>query len=414
LINGRPAGQTPAYIQLIIAFGLARLGEADTAGELLGKAEADLRHQDEAHQILLKAFNYRITQALEGKPHTGSLPAELLESLNHVGRKCHYAVDRLRECSRILEPDQKIDPYRYWGARIDDFHKALAELTDLTDHQLQAERVQKMLREVPEGAKGHEQRIRVLRAGLEAAPRLGEEFAKQVLKDTVGAYDALPEPRGLPDLMGQAALLERALFVAAHFGCAEYVRPLVARFEKMLENQKGPDAVWALDSLAWQFFRGLRKLGMRDEVGRLASLTANTILQGQTVEAVNYKSLPHGVYALKGLLLAAACWYYLGRDRLAEAILQAARSMLQDDLHTREEKELACSYAVTVAQAPVEMAQERLKELCQRMHNLRDTYTTSSHFNVWQLEVVEAAVLAVVERTGLPPARQTVRPTLPA
>jgi hypothetical protein len=47
-----------------------------------------------------------------------------------------YVVDRLRQHSRVLEPEQKIDPYRYWGARISDFAKALAELTELIFRQL--------------------------------------------------------------------------------------------------------------------------------------------------------------------------------------------------------------------------------------------------------------------------------------
>ena len=37
--------------------------------------------------------------------------------------------------------------------------------------------------------------------------------------------------------------MERGMFVAAHFGLVEYVHPLVARFQRMLQSQKGPNAL---------------------------------------------------------------------------------------------------------------------------------------------------------------------------
>jgi hypothetical protein len=390
--------QTPAYVDLIFAFGLARLGEADAARLLLGRAQAVLGEKDDAHQFLLTAYKYRITQALDGKPHTGPLLADHMEYLEHMERLQRYVVDRLRRHARVLEPDQKIDPYRHWGARISDFDKALAELTDLTDRQELANRVQKLLRDVPKGAKGNEARARVLRAGLEAAPRVSEEFARQMLDQTIPAYDALPEARETAALVDQAAFLEKALFTAAHFDRIEHIHPLVERFRRMLQAQRhNPQAVQALDSLAGQCFRGLRKLGMRDEIDQLLGLMAEVILGGQELSAIDFRKLSHGPAALRALLHVAAGWYYFGRDRQAEPVLQTVRSLLlQNDLHPRDQTALACSYAMTVGQAPVEVAQKRLEEIFRQLKGVKDTYTTSSHFSVSQLDVVEAVVLAVV------------------
>src|SRR5262249_32014116 len=168
--------QTPAYVDLVFSFGLARLGETDAARDILSRARTALHGKDDAHRFRLNAFEHRIRQALDSTPHTGRLPNEQLEYLEQMERLLRYAVDRLRNHSRILEPDQRINPYRHWGARISDFEKALAELTDLTDRNELAARVDKLLRDVPKGAKGNEQKARVLRAGLEAAPRVGEDF----------------------------------------------------------------------------------------------------------------------------------------------------------------------------------------------------------------------------------------------
>jgi hypothetical protein len=389
--------QTPAYVDLIFAFGLARLGENDPARELLDRAKVALGGKDDAHTFLFSAFRHRVQQALEGKPHTGPLPNDQVEYLDHMERLARYVVDRLRKHSRILEPDQRINPYRHWGARISDFEKALADLTDLTDRNEIQTRVEKLLRDVPKGVKGNEQKARVLRAGLEAAPRVGEDFARKLLDQTIPTYDALPEPKELAILMEQSAFLEKALFVAGHFGRMEAVHPLVARFQRMLQTQRGPQALTVLNELAAQCFRGLRKLGMRDEIDQVLRQMAELVLEGQDVKNIDFKKREQGAAALRALLQVAAGWYFFGRDNQADPILQVARQfLLQGDLPAREQTDLAKAYAASVGQAQVEVAQKRLEEIFKSLKGIKDTYTTSTHFSVSQLDVVEAVVLAVV------------------
>ncbi|MFO0845591.1 MAG: hypothetical protein U0797_24935 [Gemmataceae bacterium] len=391
--------QTPAYVDLMFSFGLARLGENDAARDLLARARQALHGKDDAHTFLLSAYEYRIRQALDGKPHTGPLPDERLQELEIIERLQRYVVDRLRRHSEILEPDQRINPYRHWGARISDFERALAELTDLTDRNELARRVDKLLAEVPKGSKGAEPRARVVRAGLEVAPRVGEDFARRMLDQAVPAYDGLPETKDLAVLTEQAAFLEKALFVAGHFGRVEAVHPLVSRFQKMLQGQRGAQALQFLDKVAKECFKGLRKLGMRDEIDQILRQMADLVLEGQEVKAVDFKKYPgnQGPAALRALLQVASGWYFFGRDSQAEPILQAARSaLLANELQAREQTELAKAYAKAVGQAPVEVAQKRLEEVFKSLKGIKDTYTTSSHFSVSQLDVVESVVLAVV------------------
>jgi hypothetical protein len=396
-----PSAQTAAYVDLIFAFGLARLGESDAARALLNRATAALGKKDDAHQWLLGAFKYRILQALEGKPHTGPLPEGDLELLESMERLLRYVVDRLRKHSHILEPDQRINPYRHWGARISDFERALTELTDVTDRDELARRVEELLAEVPKGPKGTEPRSRVLKAGLEVAPRVGEDFARKLLDQAIPCYDLLPEPKDLPAVMDQASFLEKALFVAGHFGRTEHVHPLVARFQRMLQGQRGPQSLPALDLLATQCFRGLRKLGMRDEIDQLLRQMADLVLEGRDVKAVDFKDKDKdkdpGPAALRALLNVASGWYYFGRDNQAEPVLQVARALLlKGELAPREQTQTAVSYAAAVGQAPVEVAQKRLEEVFKSLKGVQDTYTTSTHFSVSQLDVAEAVVLAVV------------------
>src|SRR5208283_5206047 len=122
---------TPAYKDLMFAFALARLGEANECRRLMKSATETLANRDEVHEFLLNAFAYRIERALESKPHGGPLPPEQMEYLKlQMGndRFKLFKVDRLRESSWILEPQEKIDAYRTWRAHSDDLGKELVAL----------------------------------------------------------------------------------------------------------------------------------------------------------------------------------------------------------------------------------------------------------------------------------------------
>ena len=392
-------GYTAAYVDLIFAYGLARLGESDEARRLLTRGQATLSPlKDDAHSALLTAFDYRIRLALEGKPIGGPLPNDLMHFLEHMERLGRYVVDRLRKHSKIIEPEATVNPYRHWGARINEFEKALAEIADLTDKNEVVSRIEKLLRDRPRGSKGIDERSRILRTALEVSPRVGEEFARKILEQTLQTYDDMPEAKEVEALLAQAAFLEKALFVAGHFGRTEVVHPLVTRFQKMLQAQRGStQAFKALETLARESLRSLRKLGMRDEIDHILRQMAELVLEGNDVRQIDFKKRDNGADALRALLQVAAGWYFFGRDTQADQIISVARTvMLAGDLPSREQTQLAKSYAYAVGQAPVEVAQRRLEEIFKSLKNVKDTYTTSTHFSVSQLDVVEAVVLAVV------------------
>ena len=131
--------QTPAYIDLLFAFGMARLGEVTAARGLLRQAAAAIEEvrRPRPHTFLLQAFQYRVEQALAGRPHAGPLPTEqrrvprpdaaggesTCRSTRPARRSGSYAVERLGKESRDpatagetrpVPPDQagagRIDP----------------------------------------------------------------------------------------------------------------------------------------------------------------------------------------------------------------------------------------------------------------------------------------------------------------
>ncbi len=400
---------TCGYIDLIFAFGFARLGEHDACRHLLQRAKTALDGQGEVASILLQAYNYRIEQALAGKPHAGPLPAELLEYLEALsakennrlgeneGRIERYAVDRLREHSRILEPHQEVNPYRHWHARTNDLDRELLALTDLTDKQQISDRIHKLWRDPPKGARGNEARARILREALNQAPRVSEPFAREQLDRVIATYDALPQAEDEEGIVQRAGFLEKALVVAAHFDRVEHIPHLLSRFQQLLEAQKGPPVLRALDEIAGKYFRGLRKLGLREEIDQLLKLMTSVILGGKDLQSLDFHKGGTGVAALRALLHVAAGWYFFGRDAQAEPVVQTARALLyKTELEHREQTALACAYAATLGQAPVELAQQGLEELFQRLKGVRDNWTTNRYYSLSQLKVVEAVVLAIV------------------
>ncbi len=396
------AAETEAYASLILAFGLARLGEEQRARQLRQSAREVLGGKDEVHTCLLEAFDYRLHQALEGKPPTGPLPPEQLEYLEQLsqetkgqdsksnGRIIRYKVDRLRQNSRILEPHEKINPYRSWQVRyFDDLGKKLAALPDIIDRAELEKTCLELLHETRgKAAKDKTHRAQVVKAVLGVAPRISETFAQNLLPETLPACDALSE------VIEQAELLEKGMFVAAHFDQSAHVQAMVGRFRSLLGTLHGQSAA-KLDELAEQCFRGLRKLGMRDEIHELLRKMAEVVTDGKPLAKLRERK--EWASHLRTLLHVAGSWYYFGMESEAKPVMEEARTLLyHGELDAREQTKLACAYAKTLGQAPVDIALQCIDEMFQKLERVADTFTTNSHYSVSQLSVVEAVVLSVV------------------
>ncbi len=409
---------TGAYADLFFAFGLARLRETTACQQLLEAAQESLSGRDTVHTWLRQAYDYRIRQALEGKAQAGRLPAELLEQLAFMDRLPRFKIDRLREHSRILEPHDKIDPYRRWHGHFqDDLSRELALLADLNDRILLASRLTELLQSRRKWSRVEAPTARILATALELAPRLGEEFARGLLDRIGPVLEALPQP------LEQALLLEKGLFVAAHFDQTAQVQGFLGRFHQLFAaSDRG--TVHALEPLLGQCFRGLRKLGMREEIGRLLERVAGVVLHRPDLQG-RLPSLRRLLRHLAGaprpssgpersssakvfqlLLQVAGGWLYFGQPERAWPILDEVRAVLfQSDLLPVEQTTLACAYVQALGQVPLERAVLRLEELFRKVERVQDAYTTNTHYALSRLDLVEAAVLALAgQDVGLDPA----------
>jgi hypothetical protein len=396
---------------LILAFAMARLGDDRECRRLQALAHAHLDDtslpQPEVHAALLEAFDFRLRQALESRSAAGPLPPEWLKRVGEMEHMTRYKVDKLREYSRVLEPHVKIDPYQRFQVRYHgDLDKALIGLQDVADRQQLQDDLRLLLAQAGrKTAEEKERWVRILTAGLVLAPRVGEALAEELLDEVAPACELLAElaksrKKGAaadeaPAFLEQANLLEKALVLAAHFNQTRRVQEFVGRFRKALQAQHGPAALKALSSVAAQSFRGLRKLGLRDEIDHLLRQMAEVILQGRTMSALRGEK--HWPEMLPALLRVAEGWYYFGKEAEADGIVEEARRLLyKEALHPHQQYPVALAYVAALTEAPVEQALQGIEELFNRLERVRDGFSTNTHFGVRQLFLIESVVLAVV------------------
>jgi hypothetical protein len=208
-------------------------------------------------------------------------------------------------------------------------------------------------------------------------------------------------------IVDQVQILERGLFVAAHFDQPAYVQGFIKRFQQFLQSRLGELAVEERPSsvdprkqltlLVSESFRGLRKLGMRDEISDLLDKLA-ALVRTKTPEPKGKKG-PPGAEAggLQLLLQVAGGWFFFGRDERAWPVLNQVRDVIATGkLPPHRHKPLVCEYLRALGQAPVDQAIRRFEEFFRQAPAVQDTFTTNSHFSLSKLDVVEALVLALV------------------
>ncbi|MCA9174624.1 MAG: hypothetical protein KDB14_09060 [Planctomycetales bacterium] len=413
IVDAKESARTPAYAKLVFAFALARLGENGDCEQLIREALVELADLDEVHIWLAGAFEARIRQTIRGE-RGQPLPAEVVEQLETMDKMSRYLVDRLRTFSLILEPHERVDAFTTWhGAYTDQLSAELAQMSSIADPVQLRGRLAALLSE--HGA-DESRRLRVLPKALELSPRLGEAFARDLLNYSLTWLDSCN------DVVQKAMLLNRSIYIAAHFGQNDaldaFVQRILDALPKIVEEyftmqlKREPALKERIDTIERLFnesFRDLRRMGMRGEIGRLYGELATRIEAGRAAAAkrISGKDTVERLEsrAMGLLLCAAGGWYYFGQNEQAREVANLVRVRLldKDPLPNIEQRSLAKSYASAVAQGSEAEALARIEELFEVrgkktrvLRNIEDNMATSSHFSISQLELIETSVMALV------------------
>ncbi len=378
---------TLSYVDLMFAYGFARLGEPTRAAELLREAVDSLRHKsDPVHGWLSTAFSYRIQKPSD----QGPLPAELLNALETIERLERHKIDRLREHSSILEPHEQLDPYCRWRRQNENqLQHELSALFDVVDRTELLSR----LRKIFDRKLSADEKVRLVTTALELSPRLGEKFAGKMLGHVQ------PSVKKSKDVLMRAAVLEKGIHVAGHYDLADTSRMLLDLMKQLIVGQQHADVkvLSSLESLLSQSFRTMRKLGMRDETAGLLELLSNRIRPADPKQAEPER--------LGVLLQLAGAWFYFGEDRGWKDI-DTVRSLLlrgtlRKDGHVgiKKQVDLACSYIRAVGQAPIDDAIGRFNELFEVLDGIHDSAIVNTHYSLKQLDIVDALIGSIASES---------------
>jgi len=422
-------------VDMLFAFAVAKLDESTQAKKLLEEARKVMEgpipaggntQTDQAvtaavvRNFLFKAFRYRVEQVLAGKPHTGQMAPEVLDELENIAKKggsgpvnnpyklAKYVVDRMREQSRIMEPQEKPDPYADWTKHGDAMKKELAELHTIRDPNKLADRIRKLHKEGVTGKPLKEVQFYVLHEGLPLAARVNEAFTVELLAHVPAALNGgTGAATESPDLhRKQGELLERALYHAGHFSREDIVKKLVDDFTTLIHSKPEDTRYKLINVVARQCLRNLKKLGLMSEIDRFLTKLHNEVLRGASAAELKkkYAAKPDAWAAvLQTLLNLAGGWMHLGLHDRAAPILQEARNELLGSnamvLQPRDYTELARAYVTALGQGgSPDNCLAGMIELFRKMSpsKITNTWTTAQYYSRFHLNLVEDVIQALV------------------
>jgi cellulose synthase operon protein C len=403
------AQHTEAYARLILAYGFACLGAAHEAQRLTQAAMHALAKTDDLNAWLTAAFQFRIERAMRDRGTAAPFPPELAKRLeNYVPERGDkkkldllklekYKLNKFILTSSIIEPHERADVYHRWTeeSASDDLSRELRSLVTVRDRPELIARLQGLLDGKRAWPKAENAAQRIHDRALELAPRLGAAFAGDLLSRTEPLLEQTKE------LKWQAQLLEKGLYLAAHFDQSGLVQRFVGRIQDLLTQQKDDAEFFKLmESVVEECLHGLRKLGMRDEIHRLLTQLSDLLQKRYDLIAGLTEGKASASLRSKPLqvqLHVAGGWLHFGHDDLAWPVIDQAREVLfKGSLIAADQTALACAYVRTLGQASLEEALPRLEELYRKVERIEDNTATRSHFLISMLWLIEATVLALV------------------
>ena len=349
--------QTKAIIDLMLAWGTARLGEQSPARALAEGAASTLRKSDDsALGWIADALEYRVAQTLDGKPAGGPLPAPLhaeaarltADGYTESGLLARFRIDMVRANLRILEPTWRASAF--WPH----------------DRATDAPIIQSPATEP-----------------LTAVLLLEETLTcKLAHGDGEAVAELLPRFERLlaPDGPRFATLVERCQLPTPSAGA------------------HGPDDLRRLEALPGRVLRGLRRSGLSGTEERLQLPAVEWVLGGKGLAQLRTAQPRAWLPALRAVLYIAGNWFGGPHEKRAVTVLDFARTSLfyATDLPTPERLALAQAYATAVSHAHPRVAQGRIEELFRDLSGLYDERQTNTHYALTPLALVDAVVRAAV------------------
>lgn len=440
---------TRAYVDLMFAWGHARLGDADTARRLMAQAAERFHPRPDAanpypradpvHAWLLDAFTFRIEEALANRNHDSPWPEELAERLEAIDERrglldksFRYVIQRMRQQSRILEPNETVDPYlsyRRFGGNpagrlerwmyrgpvndlVGDFDAICADaeaefdpfhLSHFYSLSLNAPRPPAQLiaeRAVPRALSFA---LRVLGEAWESHPDLGRLCRDHSPVEPGGKdpeeWAAYRRDREHPARWIQmsihgavAGLFPEAVRMSARVGRPRLVDPYVGDVLRLLASDGVPvTAVRGVCAVLSSLLPVIEEGGFTGE--------ARVLAQRVTDDWMDTTFGNDGWRTIHARLGVAAANLWLGHP---SATFAAARSALGQMRNPVRQAKVGCAYLNASVFAPWPQPAQLARELLGVLPRIPNGYTTATHFSRFHLEIAEGILFTCTGPTGIP------------
>jgi hypothetical protein len=394
---------TSQVASLLWAWGLAAVGERRRAEEWWNSLPASCERLDDetaaALQCVGAIVRWRMQEVWDGRPSQPEFPSDWRTQRHNLSSAARYAVDRLCEYSRIIDPFRLSRPLRCWELaplRADDpLGERLVLLLERPDVDGVTSEADELLRMCERAGDGFST-CRILVALCELASLFPPEILERLVKLVPTVWESLPaywpekEGRqniGLTHLRReevQCRMLEnlaRAMIRWPENVAGPYLAELWRQWQYLL-----PAVVSVMGDVIPLLANVFRRFHLQQELERLAAHCR----EAQSLETC---------WNWEHRLAAATVWAALEETDMSDPIMDAARDHLflpahgsVTELSAREYTQLAYGYATALAFFPSRRRLGRYEELFQR---LRPVYVHGSTNRFWTLQPLRLVDIVV-------------------
>lgn len=420
------------YIDLMFAFGFATLGDYVTANKLVedartvmegpipigGTSQADAEVEAAVvRNLLFRAFQYRIKEALARRPHVGSLSPAVLDALDEIRKVSNqgpvnnpfklacYAIGRFRHVFRVVEPEESPDPYSEFARHLSSLKHQINVLWQTHDSAL-VQKISDALRLAAQEKEHEVARIQVLHVALQLAGRVGEEFALELIGLTIEAISSTSlvskQQKDLPTIQVEA--LQSALYLAVRYQNVEFVAKLTNQFTTRLERETLELRLEVFSRAGRLFLNACQSMMSREEINQLLKTWQAVVFGGQSLEAtlIQYDA-KYEIFAkvLSAFEVLAGGWMRQGEAALATSILSTARECFLNPGfrkfsaadHTLIVREYISAYSNDAIENGVGFITEAFSKMSPKA--VTNTWHTAPFYSRFHLLLVEDAVSAI-------------------
>lgn len=393
------------FVDLTFAIGMARSGDIEAAETVRIHAERrwirPRPDQVDAYNWIFKAYVERCKQACRGEHGTDPLPIQLRDDLAKLNSRERQTADRFLQFSRILEPLERVDPFRHSRVNQDSLTKQLNELqshqvktrrrgqqANMTDEQLEL-----TFRELLKQTGTPQQKLKILSVAIPMSVRIGESFGIQCLIELQLILPKLNLPIDVQDISDRMSVLETASLLAAHLGKPQLIPVLIAEISALINRQRGELGAIYAKAMGGGNYRFLARAGFRQVAKDLLDQTAKSFMQSQSIaEVMSRRALNREVYVPAFAKLAAGWFYFDDQDLAKEAIEVVRQQLFTSTFRAEVNAQLAQAYAFALAMAPQELALAHYTEIFNKLELSTISFETMA---IQRLMVIEAIVVSI-------------------